>query len=279
MAQTIFEQIKKVNEFGGEYWQARELAKVLEYADFGNFENVIKKAMDACEASGQEVADHFGALTEMVEIGSGAKREMSSYALSRYACYLIIQGADTTKIIIAKAHTYFAIQTRRQEVADLLVEDNKRVFLREEMKKHNKNLVSAAKDAGVTNYANFQDAGYMGLYGGMRQKDILARKRLSVKEGILDHMGSEELAANLFRATQTEAKLRRDNIRGQIKANQTHYDVGGRVRATIKELGGTMPEKLPNPGPIKDSVKRIKSSAKAKSIVEGKVVARKKKKA
>jgi DNA-damage-inducible protein D len=264
MSENIFEQLKKINEHGQEYWPARELAKILDYSDYGNFENVIKKAMVACENSGQDIDNHFGDTTEMVDIGSNAKRDFPSFRLSRYACYLIMQNADAKKVIVAKAQTYFAIQTRRQETSDQLVEDNKRVFLREEMKEHNKNLASAAKSAGVTNYANFQDAGYMGLYGGLRQKDIKDRKRLSEKESILDHMGSEELAANLFRATQAEAKLKREGIRGQGAASNAHFEVGKKVRATIVELGGTMPEKLPSAEHIKESKKRIKGASKKK---------------
>ncbi len=172
---------------------------------------------------------------------------------------MIVQSADVKKVRIAKAHTYFAIQTRRQEIADILVEDSKRIFLREEMKEHNKNLASAAKNAGVTNYADFQDAGYYGLYGRLRQKDIKDIKNLDEKDSILDHMGSEELAANLFRATQAEAKLKREDIRGQSAASKAHMEVGEKVRATIAELGGTMPEKLPRVEHIKESKKRIRS--------------------
>ena len=194
----------------------------------------------------------------MVDIGSGSRRMFPSYLLSRYACYLIAQNGDPRKIEIARAQTYFAIQTRRQEATDGLIEDNKRLFLRDEMREHNKHLASAAKEAGVTNYASFQDYGYMGLYGGLRQKDIKAKKRLSTKDGILDFMNSEELAANLFRATQTEAKLKRDRIQGQTRASNTHLEVGAKVRGTIRSLGGTMPEHLPSADHIKEAKKRIK---------------------
>src|SRR3989344_2563997 len=198
----------------------------------------------------------------MVAIGSGAQRPTNDYELSRYACYLIAQNGDPRKEEIAMAQTYFAIQTRKQEVHELQLEDSKRVFLRDEMKEHNKKLAKAAKEAGVVNYADFQDYGYMGLYGGMRQKNIHASKKLQKNEAILDHMGSEELAANLFRATQAEAKLKRDNISGQNKASRAHYDVGSKVRKTIKELGGTMPEEWPTPENIKESKKRIRLSTK-----------------
>lgn len=269
MQENIFEKIKKINQAGFEFWFAREFAKILGYADFGNFEHVIEKAEVSCRNSRQEPHDHFGDATEMVDIGSGTQREFRSYKLSRYACYLIAQNGDPRKIAIAKAQTYFAIQTRQKEVADSLIEDNKRVFLREEMKEHNKNLASAAKQAGVNNYANFQDFGYMGLYGGLRQKDVKIKKGLGEKEPVLDYMGSEELAANLFRATQTEAKLKREDVQGQYNANLAHKQVGEKVRNTIKSLGGTMPENLPMVEHIKKSKKRIKTNGKNKRLKRG----------
>ncbi len=264
MNENIFEKIKRINEYGQEYWMAREFAKILGYADFGNFENIIEKAKISCITSKQDSQEHFGDITEMLELANGAKRGFPSYALSRYACYLIAQNGDPRKVEIAKAQAYFAIQTRRQEITDKLIEDGKRVFLRDEMKEHNKNLASAAKQAGVTNYAQFQDAGYMGLYGGLRLKDIKQVKHLGDKHNVLDHMGSEELAANLFRATQAEAKLKREGIRGQVNASLAHKQVGQKVRATIAELGGTMPEKLPTEENIKESRKRLKGESKNK---------------
>lgn len=261
MVSNIFEQIKKINEYGSEYWSARDLYKILEYADWRNFENVIDKAKIACTTSSQDVDDHFVDINEMIELGKGATRPVRDYKLSRYACYLIAQNGDPEKQPIALAQTYFAIQTRKQEVNEQLMEDSKRVLLRGEMKEHNKNLAKAAKEAGVINHANFQDYGYMGLYAGMRQKDIKVKKKLKKNEAILDHMGSEELAANLFRTTQTEAKLKRESIYGEYKANRAHYAVGKKVRQTIQELGGAMPEKLPTPGPIKESKKRLKSAS------------------
>lgn len=258
MTDNIFEQIKKINEYGQEFWSARNLYKLLGYTEYGKFIPAIERAKEACKNSSQKVDDHFAGVSDMVLIGSGAERSIGDYHLSRYACYLIAQNGDSRKEEIARAQTYFAIQTRRQEVQDLRIEDNKRVFLRGEMKTHNVNLAKVAKEAGVMNYANFQDYGYMGLYGGLRQKAIHARKRLKKNEAILDYMGSEELAANLFRATQAEAKLKRENIFGQTKASQAHYDVGKKVRQTIRELGGTMPEQLPTSENIKESQKRIK---------------------
>lgn len=259
------EKIKKINEYGQEYWSARDLYKLLGYTEYGKFLPAIDRAKEACENSGQNIEDHFAGVSEMIKIAQGtpkeALREVKNYSLSRYACYLIAQNGDPRKEEIAMAQTYFAIQTRRQEVQDIRIEDSKRIFLRDEMKEHNKKLAQAAKEAGVVRYAQFQDFGYMGLYGGLRQKNIHTRKQLKPKEGILDHMGSEELAANLFRATQTEAKLKRENIFGQNKANQAHYDVGTKVRQTIQDLGGTMPEQLSTLENIKEVKKRIKKLA------------------
>lgn len=266
MSKNIFEEIKKINKEGYEFWFAREFSKVLGYEKFDNFINVIEKAKIACENSGQKSQDHIADVGEMVDIGSGTQREFPSYKLSRYACYLIAQNGDPRKVEIAKAQTYFAIQTREKEIQENLIEDQKRVYLRKEMKVHNKNLFSTAKKAGVTNYANFQDYGYMGLYGGLRQKDIKQKKNLSDKDLILDHMNSEELAANLFRATQADAKIKRENIFGQMNASIAHKQVGEKVRNTIKVLGGTMPEDLPRVENLKTAIKRIKQSVKKSSV-------------
>ena len=215
-ASNTFERIKRVNAQGQESWSARDLARVLEYLNFRNFRPVIEKAKEACANSGYAVADHFAEMRNMVGIGSGAQRELEDWALSRYACYLVIQNADPSKPLVALGQSYFAVQTRRQELADdeALKEDKTRLLLRAEMKKHNKNLAGAAKQAGVVqplHYAIFMDHGYRGLYGGLSVRDVQQRKRLKLKEHLLDRMGSTELAANLFRATQTEEKLRREN--------------------------------------------------------------------
>jgi DNA-damage-inducible protein D len=264
---SIFEQIKKVNEYGAEYWSARDLQDVLQYTNWRNFLFLIKKAKLGCSNSGFDVEDHFDASIKMVGVGSGAQREIPDIHLSRYACYLIVQNGDSGKKVIALGQTYFAIQTRKQELLDNfeeLDEDSKRLQIRQNLRIHNKQLVDAAKDAGVeTNldYAIFQNHGYMGLYGGLKAKDIHTRKRLKPSQETLDNMGSTELAANLFRATQTEDKLRRENINGKGAANQAHLTVGKKIRQTIKDLGGTMPEDLPMP---EKSIKQIEAENRKK---------------
>lgn len=262
-----FEALKQLDENGIEFWSARALGKVLGYSEYRHFLTVITRAKAACVNSGQSVEDHFEDILEMVLIGSGAERKFPTIRLSRYACYLVVQNGDSTKPVIANGQTYFAIQTRRQELADdeaftQLKEDQKRVLLRNELKEHNKQLVEAAQQAGVeTNldFAIFQNHGYKGLYGGLDSKGIHRNKGLKKSQKILDHMGSTELAANLFRATQTEEKLRRDEVQGKRLANQTHYEVGRKVRETIEELGGTMPEDLPSP---EQSIKQIESASR-----------------
>ena len=264
---ATFESIRQHDEAGDEFWSARDLAPLLDYQDWRNFMQVVDKARLACEQSGQAAADHFGDVTKMVNIGSGAQRPVPDVHLSRYACYLIVQNGDPSKPVIANGQTYFAMQTRRQELADdanfaRLSEDEKRVAIRNELAQHNKYLAAAAKDAGVEtslDFAIFQEHGYKGLYGGLGAKDIHARKGLKKSQKILDHMGSTELAANLFRATQAEEKLRRDGVQGKQRANQTHFEVGKKVRDTIRELGGTMPENLPTP---EQSVQQIEKAQK-----------------
>jgi DNA-damage-inducible protein D len=271
MTQIIFEKIKQVNEYGSDFWSSRDLAKVLEYSNYSKFLNVVRKAKKACENSKEVIHNHFAHVDEMVKIGSGAEREVDTIYLSRYACYLIIQNSDPSKEVVALGQTYFAIQTRRQERADKLIEDNKRVQLRDEIKKHNTSLAEAADNAGVRNYGKFQNFGYKGLYDGMDAHSIKKNKKLKKSQQILDHMGSEELAANLFRATQTDAKLRRENIKGENTANITHYAVGKKVRQTIEDLGGIMPENLP----LTDGIGRAKTRLNKEDRKDVKKVERK----
>lgn len=264
---TTFENIKHRDDEGNEFWQARELAPLLDYLQWRNFLPVLEKAREACRNSNERIEDHFADMRKMVDIGSGAQRELPDVRLSRYACYLIVQNGDPGKAVIANGQTYFALQTRRQEQADdkkfaQLSEDEKRLAIRNELANHNKHLAAAAKGAGVEtplDYAIFQDHGYKGLYGGLGNKDIHARKGLKKSQKVLDHMGSTELAANLFRATQAEEKLRRDQVNNKTEANKTHFDVGRKVRQTIDELGGTMPENLPTP---EASIKQLESAQK-----------------
>lgn len=265
-----FENAAHVDDGGIEFWRARDLAKLLGYSDYRNFLNTVEKAKAACANSGQPVENHFVGVTEMVDIGSGASRAIDDIKLTRYACYLTAQNGDSRKKPIAFAQTYFAIQTRRQEIQDEdaaqyvpLSEDQKRLLLREEIKDHNKKLASAAKGAGVVepfDFAVFQTFGYKGLYGGLDRNGIQRRKGLKAKQHILDHMGSTELAANLFRATQTEEKLRRDNVKGKAAANATHFEVGSKVRQAIKDIGGTMPENLPVAEDIVKVGRRLKKA-------------------
>lgn len=253
ISEALFEDIKHLDEQSNEYWTARELIPVLEYNEYRFFKKVIDKAIDACKSSNIKASDHFVHVHDMVALGSGAERKIEDFHLSRYACYLIAMNGDPRKRAVALAQTYFAVKTRQQELVenyDSLSEDQKRLAIRHEMREHNKALAAAARDAGVVSrmdYAIFQNAGYKGLYGGLGAKDIHKRKGLKKSQQILDHMGSTELAANLFRATQTEEKLRRDEVQGKENANATHYGVGKKVRQTIAELGGTMPEHLPTP--------------------------------
>ena len=272
-----FEDIKHIREDGSEYWSARELAPALEYTQWRNFENVIKRAMIACENSGHSILDDFAEVSKIVEAGATSKPK-KDYELSRYACYLIVQNGDPRKQVIALGQTYFAIQTYRQELADhynQLDEDRRRLVVRGDIKQWNQLLAETAHDAGViTNeeFAIFQNAGYMGLYGGLDVDDIHSKKKLSAEQKILDFMGSTELIANLFRISQTEEKLRKDNIIGAEKATSTHYAVGREVRKAIEKIGGTMPEDLPTPEKSiqqieKEQMERLKKKAKAGKIM------------
>jgi DNA-damage-inducible protein D len=258
--EKIFEEIKRINEYGEEFWYARDLQIALDYSEWRNFKIVVEKAIEACTNSENESANHFVEVNKMVQIGSGSERSIEDIMLSRYACYLVVQNGDSRKKVIALGQTYFAVKTRQQELIDdydRLSEEQKRISIRNEIINHNKSLAEAADMAGVKTpleYAIFQNHGYMGLYGGLKAKDIHKKKNLKRSQKILDHMGSTELAANLFRATQTDEKLRRENIKVKVEANRTHYEVGKTVRKTIEELGGTMPEELPTP---KKSIKAI----------------------
>lgn len=264
-SEETFESIKHVNEYGNEFWYARELQSILEYTEWRNFQKLIEKAQTACENSDMAVDECFVEVNKTSPMPNGGVKLIDDYMLSRYACYLIVMNGDPRKEVIAVGQTYFAVKTRQQELIDHydeLSEDQKRLAIRKEMIAHNKSLAEAAQMAGVEagrDFAIFQNKGYQGLYGGLGVKEIHERKGLKKNEKILDHMGSTELAANLFRATQTDEKLRRDNIQGKEKANQTHYEVGRKVRQTIAELGGTMPEDLPTP---EKSIRQIESEQK-----------------
>lgn len=266
---TPFERIRRKSPAGIEFWSSRDFSRVLGYTDYRNFEAVVEKARTACFNSGQRMEDHFVEITEMIEIGKGGQRSVNTVMMSRYACYLVIQNADPGKEIVALGQSYFAVQTRRQELTDHEIERERRLMLRAEMKEHNLQLADAAKGAGVVkpkDYAIFQNHGYAGLYGGLMAQDIHARKNLGKGQQILDHMGSTELAANLFRATQTDEKLRREQIVGKDRANRVHREVGAKVRQTIQELGGTMPEDLPTA----ESIKKLKPTAKTLKLKRGK---------
>ena len=267
--ENLFENIKHVNEYGQEFWYARDLQKILEYTEWRNFTKVIDRAKEACNGAGHEVSECFVEVNKTSEMPNGGTKQINDFMLSRYACYLIVMNGDPRKEVIALGQTYFAVKTRQQELIEdyeKLTEEQKRLAIRNEMKRHNIALADAAHKAGVQqpiDYAVFQNYGYMGLYNGLKAQDIKERKGLKKNQNILDFMGSTELAANLFRATQTEEKLRRENIQGKNEANQTHYEVGKKVRQTIADLGGTMPEDLPTP---EKSTKQIEKEQEKKKI-------------
>jgi DNA-damage-inducible protein D len=258
-----FEKIKKIDEKGVEYWEARELMLILGYIEWRNFEEVLGKAAQACIKSGEDVDNHFVKFNKMVKIGSDAVRQVANYKLDRYACYLIAQNGDSSKPEIAKAQTYFAVQTRKQEIFEQLSANDKRLFIRNEVSDQNKKLFKTAKGAGVTHFGAFNNAGYRGLYG-MDLPTIEKRKRIKKGE-LLDVAGSTELAANLFRITQTDEKIRKENIKGQDLASRTHFMVGGKVRQTIKDIGGELPENLPTEKHIRELQKEKKKLEREKN--------------
>ena len=262
LQENIFESIKHEDEFG-EFWYARELMPILEYNKWQRFKDVIDKAKSACKLSNYNVLDHFTDVGKMINIAKGGKRKIDDYKLSRYACYLIAQNGDSRKEAIALAQTYFAIQTRKQELSEkeylALTEDEKRLYQRSLTRKGNFSLNQTAKKAGVKNFDKFHNAGYRGLYNGETADDIAKRKGLRYRENILDNMCSDELIINLFRISQTEQKLKRDNIKGETKANNIHYFIGKNIRDVISKNGGTMPEKMPTP---KKSIKELEKETK-----------------
>ena len=258
-----FESIKHIDENGVEFWYARELMPILQYSNWQNFEKIINKAKMSCQNSDITVFEHFIDVNKLSKRANNAEVEINDHKLTRYACYLIAQNGDSRKKVIALAQTYFAVQTRKQEISkkeySLLSEDEKRFYQRDLTRKGNYSLNQAAKKAGVKNFDKFHNSGYKGLYNGETADDIAKRKGLRYREDILDNMGSEELAANLFRITQTESKLKKDNIFTEKEANKTHYNIGKNIREVIAKNGGTMPEDLPTP---KKSLKQLEKENK-----------------
>lgn len=264
LIQLQLEKTKRTQEKSGvEYWRARDLVAVLGYAEWENFQAAIARAMAACESSGVTISQQFRETTKLVMTGSGAKRNLIDYFLTRYACYLIVMNADSSKPEIGFAQTYFAIQTRRQEIADSLTDDEKRLQLRERVKDANRKLAGVAQKAGVQRFGIFNDAGYKGLYAGLGVRDIKRKKGIAESDDLLDCSGRTELAANEFRITQTEQKLVRELIRGEQAATNTHYEVGSAVRRTIVQIGGTMPEDLPTQPSIKKLGQKSKKALAA----------------
>ena len=269
--EITFESIKHIDELGIEYWLARDLMLALEYKRWDKFNNVINNAKMACEKSNNIIEEHFSQVGKMVEIGSKTTRNIIDYKLSRYACYLIVQNCNPRIKIIALAQTYFAIQTRKQEITELeydsLTDDEKRFYQRKLTKQGNYTLQKAASSAGVKNMAEFHNAGYKGLYNGETADDIFKRKKLRYREDILDNMNEDELVANLFRINQTKQKLLKDNVQGEKEAKDVHYEVGKKVRKAIADIGGTMPEDMPTP---KKSLKELERERKQLEIKEQK---------
>ncbi len=260
---NTFENIKHIDEYENEYWLARELQKVLEYNEWRNFKKVIEKAIISCNNSDFDYLEHFVEFNKMIDLGKTAKRKIIDYKLSRYACYLIVQNADPSKEVIALGQTYFAIQTRKQEITeqeyDSLSDDDKRFYQRKLTKQGNYTLQKVASSAGVKNMAEFHNAGYKGLYNGETADDIFKRKKLRYREDILDNMNEDELVANLFRINQTKQRLLKDNVQGEKEAKDVHYEVGKKVRKAIADIGGMMPEEMPTP---KKSLKELERERK-----------------
>ena len=261
--EKLFEDIKHIDEYGNEYWLARELQDILGYNQWRSINDLIERAKDACQESRYNIDDHFAVQRKMIKLAKGATRNVIDYKLSRYACYLIVMNGNPKKEIIALAQTYFTIQTRKQELSEKeyneLTEDEKRLYRRNQARKGNLSLNKTAVNSGVRNLARFHNAGYKGLYNGETADDIFKRKKLRYREDILDNMGSEELADNIFRIAQTDAKLKRDNVDNEYTANSVHYEVGREVRNSIRRLGGIMPEDLPMPN---KSLKEIEKERK-----------------
>lgn len=257
-----FEELKKTNDHGAEYWSARDLQPVLGYGQWRRFEDAVKRAITACKQSGNIPANHFAVAGKMIGIGKGGERVVPDYHLSRFACYLIAQNGDPRKLEIANAQKYFAIQARRQEVSDALAADMERLQIRKQTSEEFKALSGAARQAGVQDkmFGVFHDAGYKGLYGGLGSEAIKARKGILSKEQILDRMDSTELAANQFRMTQTRDKLARERIHDQHRAIRTHEQVGKEVREAITRIGGALPENIPPAEPIQNVKKRVKAA-------------------
>ena len=258
-----FEDIKHIDENGIEFWYAREIMEVLQYSKWQNFEKIIDKAKTSCKNSDISVFEHFTDVSKTIKMPKGAEKTILDYKLTRYACYLIAQNGDSRKKVIALAQTYFAVQTRKQEISEkeysMLTEDEKRFYQRDLTRKGNYSLNQTAKNAGVKNFDRFHNSGYKGLYNGETADDIAKRKGLRYREDILDNMGSDELIANLFRISQTEQKLKKDNIQTEKEANKTHYNIGRNIREVIAKNGGTMPEELPTP---KKSLKQLEKENK-----------------
>ena len=265
--EKMFEDIKHIDEYGNEYWLARELQVAFEYKRWDKFCKVIENAKITCEKSKYAVSNHFSHLGKMINLGKGGKRKVEDYKLSRYACYLIVQNGDSRKKTIALGQTYFAVQTRKQELSEkeysTLTEDEKRFYQRNLTRKGNYSLNMVARNVGVRNFDKFHNAGYKGLYGGETANDIAKRKKLRYREDILDNMNEDELVANLFRINQTKQKLLKDKVQGESNASDIHYEVGKKVRKAIKDIGGTMPEDMPTP---KKSLKELEKENKKLKI-------------